>query len=250
MKMRNNFNVINLSVWMLLGFVAISATPHALAEAKTNGPRPPSRSTTEHSYLKTTVAADQLVRSTAPSEPAGPKICVAAPKTNLMPAETAPESLRNSVVKYLSGPAAEILALDALVAIQQQAEAAEKGCAFFLTMSVMQKKKGGGEGFGDFLKNSANAAPLLTDLGASKTAQTVSSVATRSQAKLTTAGDLAITIKAKDEVAFEYNLLNVQTMASAAKGTIKTKAARDGEDVLSGPLEQAVSAVLTAALRK
>ncbi len=53
-----------------------------------------------------------------------------------------------------------------------------------------------------------------------------------------------------DEVTFEYNLLNVQTMASAVKGTIKTKAAKDGQDVLSGPLEQAVNAVLTAALRK
>ncbi len=208
---RKSFSVIAVSTWMLLAYLTISASPPA---------------------------------------PAGPKICVAAPKTNLMPAETAPESLRNSLVKYLSGPAAEIVALDALVAIQQQAEASEKGCAFFLTMSVMQKKKGGGEGLGSFLKNSANAAPLLNDLGTSETAQTVSSVATRSQTKLTTAGDLAVTIKAKDEVTLEYNLFNAQTMASELNGTIKTKAAKDGEDVLSGLLEKAVSAVLAAALRK
>ncbi len=114
----------------------------------------------------------------------------------------------------------------------------------------MQKKKGGGEGFGGFLKQTAGAAPLLTDIGAGKTATTVSSVATKSQAKLTTAGDLAIGIKAKDEVTLEYNLFNAQTQASAVNGKIKAKASKDGQDVLSNMLEQSVNAVLTVALKK
>jgi len=189
-------------------------------------------------------------------EPAAPartyqtKICVAAPKTNLAPAETAAESLRNSLVKYLSGPAAEIVQLESMVAVQQQAEAAEKGCGYYLAVSMMQKKKGGGEGFGGFLKTGAGAAPLLNDIGAGKTAQKISTVATKSQVKMTTAGDLALTIKAKDEVTLEYNLLNVQTQASAASGKIKAKAGKDGEDILSSLLEQSVNAVLTVALRK
>ena len=115
---------------------------------------------------------------------------------------------------------------------------------------MMQKKKGGGAGFGGFLKNTASAAPLLNDIGASKTAQTVSTVATKSQVKLTTAGDLALTIKAKDEVTLEYSLLNVQTQATATTGKIKAKAGKDGEDILSPMLEQSVNAVLTVALRK
>jgi len=45
----------------------------------------------------------------------------------------------------------------------------------------------------------------------------------------------------------EYNLFSVQTQASAVNGKIKAK---DGEDVLSGLLEQSVNAVLTVALRK
>lgn len=189
-------------------------------------------------------------------EPAAPartyqaKICVATPKTNLQPAETASESLRNSLVKYMSGPAAEIIPLESMVAIQQQAEAVEKGCGYYLAVSMMQKKKGGGEGFGGFLKQTAGAAPLLTDIGAGKTATTISNTATKSQAKLTTAGDLALTIKAKDEITLEYNLFNAATQAIAASGKIKAKASKDGEDILSSMLEQSVNAVLTAALKK
>ncbi len=67
---------------------------------------------------------------------------------------------------------------------------------------------------------------------------------------MSTAGDLAINIKAKDEVTLEYKLLDANTQANAANGTIKAKARKDGEDVLSSLLEQAVNAVLTVALRK
>jgi hypothetical protein len=182
-------------------------------------------------------------------EPAPVTICVATPKTNLVPAETAAESLLNSVVKYLSGPAAEIVVLDAMVAVQQQAEAAEKGCGYYLTVSLMQKKKGGGEGFGGFLKDSAGAAPLLNDLGGSKAAQTVSNVASQSSAKMSVAGDLAISIKAKDEFSLEYNLVNVASKATGTSGKLKAKASKDGEDVLSSMLEQAVNSVLESAIK-
>ncbi len=64
------------------------------------------------------------------------------------------------------------------------------------------------------------------------------------------AGDLAVHIKAKDEVTLEYNLLNANTQGSATSGTIKAKARKDGEDVLSSLLEQAVNAVLTHAMKK
>ena len=178
------------------------------------------------------------------------KICVAAPKTNLAPAETAPESLRNSLVKYLSGPAAEIIALDALVAVQQRVEAQEKGCGFYLALSVMQKRSGGGEGLISLLKKSSSAAPILTDLGAGKTAQTVTNAVRKSQGKMTTAADLVGGIKAKDELTLEYSLSNAQSGAIAASGKIKTKASKDGEDILNGLLEKSVNDILTAATKK
>lgn len=177
------------------------------------------------------------------------KICVAAPKTNLAPAETAPESLRNSLVKYLSGPAAEIIALEALVAVQQRVEAQEKGCEFYLALSVMQKRKGG-EGLIGLLKKSSSAAPILTDLGAGKTAQTVTNAARKSQDKMTTAADLVGGIKAKDELTLEYSLSNAQSGAIAASGKIKTKASKNGEDILNGLLEKSVNDILTAATKK
>ena len=177
------------------------------------------------------------------------KICVATPKTNLAPAETAAESLRNSLVKYMSGPAAEIIVLTAMVPVQQRAEAAEKGCDYYLTSSMMQKKKGGGEGIGGFLKQGAGAAPLLNDLPGGKTATTVSTVAARSSAKMTVAGDLAISIKAKDEVSLEYSLVSAQSQSVGTSGKLKAKASKDGEDILSSLLEQAVNAVLEAAIK-
>lgn len=67
---------------------------------------------------------------------------------------------------------------------------------------------------------------------------------------MSTAGDLAINIKAKDEVTLEYNLFNAQTQASAVNGKIKAKAGKDGEDILSNLLEQSVNDILTVALKK
>ena len=248
-KIRNNFTRITVSALLLLAFATINVWAQKPKPAKTPQPKPAATAPAEQPQQEEETA-EPTVAATSPAKSSGPKICVAAPKTNLQPAETAPESLRNSLVQYLSGPAAEIVPLEAMVAIQQQAEAVEKGCGFYLVVSLTQKKKGGGEGFGNFLKKGAGAAPLLDDLGAGKTAQTVSKVARTSGAKMSTAGDLAINIKAKDEVTLEYKLLDANTQANAANGTIKAKARKDGEDVLSSLLEQAVNAVLTVALRK
>ncbi len=248
-KIRNNFTRITVSALLLLAFATINVWAQKPKPAKTPQPKPAATAPAEQPQQEEETA-EPTVAATSPAKSSGPKICVAAPKTNLQPAETAPESLRNSLVQYLSGPAAEIVQLDSMVAIQQQAEAAEKGCGFYLVVSLMKKKKGGGEGFGNFLKKGAGAAPLLDDLGVGKTAQTVSKVARTSGAKMSTAGDLAINIKAKDEVTLEYNLFNAQTQASAVNGKIKAKAGKDGEDVLSGLLEQSVNAVLTVAMKK
>ena len=248
-KIRNNFTRITVSALLLLAFATINVWAQKPKPAKTPQPKPAATAPAEQPQQEEETA-EPTVAATSPAKSSGPKICVAAPKTNLQPAETAPESLRNSLVQYLSGPAAEIVPLEAMVAIQQQAEAVEKGCGFYLAVSLMKKKKGGGEGFGGFLKKASGATPLLDDLGAGKTAQTVSKVARTSGAKMSTAGDLAINIKAKDEVTLEYKLLDANTQANAANGTIKAKARKDGEDVLSSLLEQAVNAVLTVALRK
>ncbi|HXG82824.1 MAG TPA: hypothetical protein VNI84_02255, partial [Pyrinomonadaceae bacterium] len=195
-KIRNNFTRITVSALLLLAFATINVWAQKPKPAKTPQPKPAATAPAEQPPQEEETA-EPTVAATSPAKSSGPKICVAAPKTNLQPAETAPESLRNSLVQYLSGPAAEIVPLEAMVAIQQQAEAVEKGCGFYLAVSLMKKKKGGGEGLGGFLKKASGATPLLDDLGAGKTAQTVSKVARTSGAKMSTAGDLAINIKAK-----------------------------------------------------
>lgn len=248
-KIRNNFTRITVSALLLLVFATLNVRAQKPKPVNTPLPKPAATAPAEQPQQEEETA-EPTVAATSPAKSSGPKICVAAPKTNLQPAETAPESLRNSLVQYLSGPAAEIVPLDSMVAIQQQAEAVEKGCGFYLVMSLMKKKKGGGEGFGNFLKKGAGAAPLLDDIGAGKTAQTISKTARTSATKMSTAGDLAVGIKAKDEVTLEYDLFNANTQGSATSGTIKAKARKDGEDVLSGLLEQSVNAVLTSAMKK
>lgn len=242
------------NVWAQKKKPAVKPTPTKAAAVSSNTKTAATKAAAEQPPAEAEQPAEAIIAeptvAVAPAKSSRAKICVAAPKTNLQPSETAPESLRNSLVKYLSGPAAEIIPLESMVAVQQQAEAAEKGCAFYLVLSVMQKKKGGGEGFGNLLKKGAGAAPLLDDIGAGKTAQTISKTAGKSAVKMTTAGDLAIGIKAKDEVTLEYSLLSAQTQASATNGKIKAKASKDGEDVLSNMLEQSVNAVLTVALKK
>ena len=178
----------------------------------------------------------------------GTKICVTATKTNLAPAESASESFRALFVKYLSGPATEIVLLESMVNVQQIAEAKEKGCSFIFRTTVMQKKKGGGEGLGGFLKSASSASPLLNDIGAGTTAQKISTTATSSAIKISTAGDLALSIKAKDEVSLEYELLKLSDKTIAANGLLKSKAAKDGDDILSPMIEKAVNASLESAL--
>ncbi len=258
MKKISNTFIAYIAFALIL--LALPATNVWAQKEKTAAKTPPKAASTN--IKPKTIKANAPVEQLPQEEPAAPavvalpakpprtKICVAAPKTNLAPAETAPESLRNSLFKYLSGPAAEIVPLEALVAMQQQAEAAEKGCGFYLAVSVTQKKSGGGEGLSGIIKKGSNAVPLLDNLGLGKTAQTVSRVARASQTKLTTAADLAAGIKAKDEVTLEYNLFDAQTRAIATKGKIKAKANKDGEDILSSLLEQSINDVLTAALKK
>ncbi len=161
-------------------------------------------------------------------------------------AATLSEAVRNTMVNYLTGPAIEVIALDARLPVQIDAEAKQKECDYVLYTTVAHKKGKSG-GFGGFLKAAAPIADVVPLAGASSAAGAVAtSVATTA---IYTAANVAGSVKAKDELTLEYKLNNASGSPVVAN-TLKAKAKSDGDDLISQLVEQAASAVLTQATKK
>jgi len=162
-------------------------------------------------------------------------------------AATLAEAVRNTLMNYLAGPALEVVALEARLPQQIESEAGQKECDYVL-YSTVAHKKGGGGGFGGFLKKTAPfAGDVIPLAGAGGTA--AGAVATGVAATaIYTAADVAGSVKAKDEVTLEYKLQ--RGAASIVTKTLKAKAKSDGDDLISQLAEQAASAALAAATVK
>ncbi len=180
----------------------------------------------------------------------GVRIGVAMPRTQLLQTTNdshVAEAVRNTIVDYLKGPAFEIVPLDSRLAAQAEAEAKEKQCAFILYSSVTQKKGSGGGMLGRTLGNVAGAAAAHIPYGSNAGEAAARAAATSA---VYNAAYIADTIKAKDEVSFEYKLYGTSSATPRLTQTLKAKAKQDGEDVLSPLIEQAAKATLTEAREK
>ncbi|HKY04543.1 MAG TPA: hypothetical protein VJQ56_06620, partial [Blastocatellia bacterium] len=65
-----------------------------------------------------------------------------------------------------------------------------------------------------------------------------------------TAADVATSIKAKDEITFEYQLHAPGSSTPRLANTSKAKAKSDAEDILSPLVEQAAIAIVAEATKK
>jgi hypothetical protein len=158
----------------------------------------------------------------------------------------AAEPIRNTILKYLSGPAIEVALIDSRVASQIELEAKEKACDFVLYTNVTQKQSSGG--FGGFMKKASPFTGAVTSVGyASSTAGVVAT--TVATAIVYTAADISSNTKAKDEASIEYRLVAANSTTTLGS-TIKAKAQRDGEDVMSPLIEQIATAVLNAVTKR
>lgn len=174
------------------------------------------------------------------------------------------EPVRQTLIAYLSGPATEIVPLQARIPIQANAEAQEAGCQYVLYTSVTHKKGGGGGGFGKFMGAMAPMAGMVPGLGglgggagavvASQAAAVAASAAAQAQAQemqeqamsaLTNASQNEV--KKGDQITLEYKLQKTGEAKPMLQKSGKGKATQDGEDLLSPLIEAAATEVLTAA---
>jgi hypothetical protein len=156
------------------------------------------------------------------------------------------EAVRTTMVNYLTGPALEVVPLQARLPQQIELEAKQKEVDFVVYSTVAHKKGGGGGGFGGFLRAAAPVASMA-GYGGGYAGSVASSVASTT---IYTAAELASSVKAKDELTLDYKLMSSKGGSPVIAKTLKAKAKSDGEDILSQLIEQAASAVLAEATKK
>lgn len=164
--------------------------------------------------------------------------------------------IRNAIVAMMSGPAVEVVALDAHIPIQLQAEAQQKQCDYIVYSTVAVKRTSGG-GLGALMKK---AGPLAAMTPMGMISQSVGGVvATQAaQAVVMTAQQQATSqlsgfngqIKSKDDITVDYHMFPVGQDKAKLENSLTGKAKTDGEDVLTPLIEQAATAILTEAIKK
>ncbi|MFN7945701.1 MAG: hypothetical protein U0Z53_10130 [Blastocatellia bacterium] len=184
-------------------------------------------------------------QSATPKTATGPKkagvirVGVVLPKAQMSGAgEALAEPIRNLLVQDLSGPAIEIVTIDARIPAQIDLEAKQKECDFVLYTSITQKQGGG---FGSMLKKAGS----LSSIAVGGYGNTESTAPASGGAAEVSAG-----IRAKDEITLDYKVTPAGSDAPVASNTLKAKAKTDREDVLSPLLEQAATAVISAVTRR
>ena len=140
--------------------------------------------------------------------------------------------IRNSIVLLMSGPAVEIVALDAHLAMQLQAEAREKQAAAVLPMA------GVGAGVGGAM---AGQAAGIAAMAAAQSAQEMA---------INQLAGFNGQIKSKDDVTVGYRLTATGQDKARLENTLRAKASTDGEDVLTPLILQAAEAILTEVTKK
>jgi hypothetical protein len=165
--------------------------------------------------------------------------------------------IRNSIVLLMSGPAVEIVPLDAHLKMQLDAEAKEKQCDYVLFSNVSVKHGTGGSGFGKFMKMAAPAASVLPMAGAGRMmagqaagyAAMAAAQSTQEQAMSQLAGFNG-QIKSKDDVTVGYRLVTTGQDKPRLENQMNVKASTDGEDVLTPLILKAADTILTEVSKK
>jgi hypothetical protein len=209
----------------------------------------PAASSTASEPYKPGKPVDILPIATGAKKAGVIRVGVVMPKTQMGKSfegvETA-EPIRNTILKYLSGPAIEVTVIESRVAAQIELEAKQKECDFVLYTNVTHKQSSGG--FGGFMKKASPFTGAVSSVGyASSTAGAVAT--TVATAIVYTAADISSNTKAKDEASIEYRLVTADNTMTL-NNTLKAKAQQDGEDVMSPLIEQIATAVLNTVAKR
>jgi hypothetical protein len=169
------------------------------------------------------------------------------------------DPVRVLIMSYMAGPALELVPLQARIPAQIEAEARAAGVTHVLYTNVEQKKGRGG--MGGFMSKVGPMAGMLPGVGALGGAAGSMAASVATQAIATAAAQAAQqsamdslmqaqsgSVKAKDEITLQYQLVTVGGAKPPLEATLSAKAKQDGEDLLSQLVEQLATAAVTAAL--
>ncbi len=178
------------------------------------------------------------------------RIGVALPTVQMGPGpaiDGASEGVRGVVMTYLTGPSFEIVPLAGRLPVQIEAEGRQKGCDFVIS-SVLSAKLKGIAGLG-LLRGVSRVSNVIPMVGVARSAAGAIAGAAAGTV-LSEIAAAASMVKAKSEISLEYKLIAVGSPLPILSDVVKTKANQDGEDVISGLVENAAGAMVNTILSK
>src|SRR5262249_28530607 len=186
--------------------------------------------------------SDQAKQQVAAQKPKKVRVGIVMPQANLGPGfsgDAVGGPLRDLIAHYLSGPMMELVALDARVSQQVDAEAQSKQCAFVLYTSASQKKTGG-NGLGMFkgATTMANMMPMVQAAKVTGGMMSAAGSAANAAASAQEAAALSKAIKAKNEVSLKYKLQNHGNPAASTNDILNDKGNASGAIILLHMLGQ------------
>jgi hypothetical protein len=215
-------------------------------------PNKPSQSTStanSTTSVSPTSNSANVAGSTTAKKPGVVRIGLIMPKVQMASgnATQAAEAVRNGFAGYLNGPGIELVTLAARLPSLAIEEARQAQCDYVLSVSMNVKKGGGNSMFGSAIGRIAGSAASHVPGGGSATTGAARSAAITG---IYTTTAIASSIKAKDEVSLEYKLDSTDGAKQGVSNTVKAKASRDGEDVVTGLVERAAGEVVATANKK
>ena len=187
-----------------------------------------------------------------PKKPGVIRIGVVEPKAQMGQGNSGSnvaEPLRAMIVQYLGGPTIEVLPIAAMLPSQIEAEAKAKDCDYFVYSNISQKMKSGPMGFLKKAGPLAQMTSMIPIVGGMASMSGAMAGAAASTA-ISGAASVAGTVKAKSEVAFDYELMIPGNAKPVLANTAKAKAREDGEDIITPLIEQAATAIVAEITKK
>ena len=203
------------------------------------------------SYVCCAVAQTAAGQNAGVKTPGVIRVGVAMPSLQMGPSPAvvgASEGVREAVMKYLAGPSFEIVPLTAQLPVLLEAEGRQKECDFVI-YSALSATQTGGSKLG-FLKSASRMSSVIPMVGAVHGVAGAIAAGTAAANMLTGVAAAASMIKAKSDVSFEYRLLAGGSSVPLLSDIVKTRATRDGEDVISALVEKTAGAVVNTILSK
>jgi hypothetical protein len=170
------------------------------------------------------------------------RVGIVMPKAQIGQAQgpAAGEPLRSTLMQYLASPSLEVVSIVALLPEQEEAEAKVKQCDYLVYSTFTQKKSGGGMGLLKGAVRMASMIPMVSGMASAAGAIAAAGAATAASQAATLSSGLT----AKSQITMDYHMSAPGTGASVLSNTLNSKAAADGEDVITPLIEQEATAIM------